>query len=77
MNPDTTHPPNSVPWPEETPVLPVPVAGAVLGLGRSAAYLAANRGDLPTVRVGRRVVVPTARLRELLGMPTSPERAAQ
>jgi hypothetical protein len=38
----------------------VPDAGRVyLGLGRNASYDAANRGDLPTIRVGgrRRVVI--------------------
>jgi hypothetical protein len=44
----------------------VPDAGALVGLGRSAAYRAAKAGDLPTIRVGGRVVVPTAALRRLL-----------
>ena len=37
-----------------------------LGVGRSTAYLAAKRGELPTVRLGRRVVVPIAALDRLL-----------
>lgn len=32
-------------------------AGALLGLGRVSAYEAAKRGDLPTIRIGRRIVV--------------------
>ena len=43
-------------------------AGQVLGLSRSAAYRAAARGELPTVRFGGRLRVPTARLRQLLGV---------
>lgn len=43
-------------------------AGAELGLGRSAAYEAARRGELPTIRLGRRMVVSTARLRKLVGL---------
>lgn len=40
----------------------------VLNLGRSAAYEAARRGELPTRRVGRRLVVPVpAFLRWLAG----------
>ena len=31
----------------------VPKAGEVLGIGRSAAYEAARRGDIPTIRIGR------------------------
>jgi excisionase family DNA binding protein len=49
--------------------LTVPEAGRFLGLERSAAYAAARRGDLPTIRLGRkRLVVPAARLAELLGV---------
>ena len=29
-----------------------------LGIGRNAAYEAARRGDFPTIRMGRRVLVP-------------------
>jgi hypothetical protein len=48
--------------------LSVPEAGAFLGLERSAAYAAARRGDLPTIRLGsKRLVVPAARLAEILG----------
>lgn len=39
-------------------VMTVPEAGAKLGLGRSAAYEAAARGDLPVVKVGRALRVP-------------------
>ncbi len=49
-------------------VLNVPEAGALVGLGRAASYAAAKRGDLPTVRIGRRVVVPVPMLLRLLGV---------
>jgi hypothetical protein len=42
-------------------------AGEILGIGRSSAYQAARTGELPTIPLGRRLVVPTARLLELLG----------
>lgn len=45
----------------------VEVGGALVGLGRQSAYLAAVRGDLPTVRFGRRKIVPVARLVEIFG----------
>ena len=57
----------------EPRVLSVPAAGRILGLGRSAAYDAARRGDLPTLRIGRRLVVPRARLAELLGEEPWPD----
>jgi excisionase family DNA binding protein len=39
----------------------------LLGLGRTAAYDAARRGELPTRRLGRRLLVPVPALLEWLG----------
>lgn len=52
-------------------------AGALLGVSRTLAYAAARDGSLPTIRIGRRLLVPRARLHELLGeTPTrDPESA--
>lgn len=41
-------------------------AAALLGIGRTHAYALAKAGDLPTVALGRRVVVPKARLDAML-----------
>jgi hypothetical protein len=50
--------------------LPVPVAGAVFfGLSRNGSYEAAKRGDLPTIRIGRKIFVPTALVAARLGLP--------
>jgi excisionase family DNA binding protein len=38
------------------------VAGKRLGLSRNAAYEAIARGDIPSVRVGKRILVPTRAL---------------
>lgn len=43
-----------------------PHAGQALGLGRNASYEAAGRGEIESRRFGRRLVVPTAWLREVL-----------
>ncbi len=59
----------AVPDPEEEPTLDIPVAGRFIGLGRAASYAAAQRGDLPTIKIGRRKVVLTADLRAMLGLP--------
>jgi len=40
----------------------------LLGLKRSAVYEAMKRGELPSLRIGRRLYVPTAELRTLLGL---------
>lgn len=41
----------------------------LLGLGRTAAYEAARRGEFPTRRLGRRIIVPVPALLEWLGVP--------
>jgi excisionase family DNA binding protein len=46
--------------------LTIPEAAKLLGIGRSAAYEAARRGDLPTLSFGRRRVVLSAALEEML-----------
>ncbi len=58
----------AVPDPTERATLTVPEVARILGLSRNAGYEAAARGDLPTIRLGRRLLVPTAALRRLLGI---------
>ena len=50
----------------------VPEAGQVLGIGRAAAYAAADRGEIPTLRLGKRLVVPVPKLLAMLGADRSP-----
>ncbi|MGH8887336.1 MAG: helix-turn-helix domain-containing protein [Egibacteraceae bacterium] len=50
------------------PTITVPQAGRICGIGRNAAYEAARTGQLPVIRIGRRLLVPTARLLRLLGL---------
>lgn len=59
-----------VPDPNRVPVITVPLAGKILGLSRAASYDAAKRGDIPTIQIGRRLVVPTAKLCAMLGFDT-------
>ena len=61
-----------IPTPEERPTMPVEEVGETLGIGRSAAYEAVRRGEIPSIRIGRRVLVPTAALRVLLGIDAPP-----
>ena len=49
-------------------VLTIEEAAKVLRIGRSAAYEAARRGDIPTIRVGRLLRVPRHRLEAMLGI---------
>ncbi len=58
-----------VPRAEQQPTVKLwPTAGQALDLGRSATYAAVARGEIPVIRLGRRIVVPTARLRAMLGL---------
>ncbi len=57
-----------IPDPADRPTLTVPEAGQILGLSRALAYDAAARGEIPTLRIGRRLLVPTAQLLGLLGL---------
>lgn len=53
-------------WRNRTTIT-VPEAGSVIGVCRNAAYEAARRGDIPTIRIGNRILVPVAKLRQMLG----------
>jgi excisionase family DNA binding protein len=50
-----------LPDPVAEPTITVDRAAAVLGIGKRAAYYAAERGELPSIRVGRLIRIPTAR----------------
>ena len=41
-------------------------AAKLLGIGRGSAYEAVRRGELPAIRLGKRLVVPRAALDRLL-----------
>ena len=47
-------------------VYTVPEAGRLLGLSRNGSYEAARRGDIPTLRMGRRLLVPKVAFYRLL-----------
>jgi excisionase family DNA binding protein len=51
----------------DKPVLTVPEAAELLRIGRSAAYEAIRRGEIPAIQIGRKLRVPTAKLLAMLG----------
>ena len=51
---------------DERLVLTVPEVAAMLGLSRNGAYEAVAAGQIPSIRIGRRVLVPRAALQRLL-----------
>ena len=46
----------------------IPEAGALIGISKNSAYEAAQRGQLPTVRFGRRLLVPLPALCKMFGI---------
>jgi excisionase family DNA binding protein len=57
---------------KENAVLPLwPEAGQILGLKRGVTYEAAKSGEIRTIRIGRLYKVPTAWLRQKLGVDES------
>lgn len=64
-----------LPRPEDEPTITVERAARALGISRASAYEAAKAGVLPTIRVGRRLLVPTAALRRMLHLDDGPKAA--
>jgi excisionase family DNA binding protein len=50
----------------KTETTSVEEAGRRLGVSRNSAYEAARSGELPVIKIGRRLLVPTAALDRLL-----------
>jgi excisionase family DNA binding protein len=42
-------------------------AATILGVGRNKAYEAARSGQIPAIRIGKRLLVPLTALKRLLG----------
>ncbi|HEX3943752.1 MAG TPA: helix-turn-helix domain-containing protein [Rhizomicrobium sp.] len=51
---------------EETATISVEQAAKRLGVGRNQAYEAVKSGELPSLKIGRRILVPKAALEKLL-----------
>ena len=55
----------------EKETLTVEETAKVLGIGRSLAYRMAQDGEIPTLRLGRRILIPRQAITELLGAQTA------
>jgi excisionase family DNA binding protein len=44
----------------------VEAAAKILGIGRNQAYAAAARGEIPVIRIGKRLLAPIAALERLV-----------
>ena len=52
--------------PQQPGTYTIEQAARLLGIGRNQAYEAAHRGDIPTIRIGKRFLVPRVALDRLL-----------
>jgi excisionase family DNA binding protein len=56
----------------ENPTMTVEALAELLGSGRTATYDAVRRGEIPSIKVGRKIVIPTAAVRRLLELDPTP-----
>jgi excisionase family DNA binding protein len=57
--------------------LTVPEVAALLGLSRMSAYTAVRDGTIPSLRIGRRVLIPRVALDRLIDTATSAPRQSR
>lgn len=70
------HADTPVPDPTVRPTLTLDETAPILGISRDSAYKGAASGDIPTIPIGRRLLVPTAALRRMLALDDGPRSAA-
>ncbi len=56
---------------EERLTLTIEECAKVLGIGRQLAYDRVKTGEIPVLKIGRRLLVPKAALKKLLDEPSS------
>ena len=56
----------------ERQTLTIEEAAKVLGIGRQLAYDKAKTGEIPVIKIGRRLLVPRRALEKLLADPKPP-----
>lgn len=58
--------------PSTSPTTTIDEAAQLLGVSRNSAYAAVKAGELPSIRIGRRLLIPTAALRRMLMLDAVP-----
>ena len=61
----------ALPDPRQQPTITVKQAAALLGISERSAYEAAHRGEIPVIRLGRRMTVPTVLVLRMIGLDGS------
>ena len=60
---------------ESRKTLTVDETASALGISRNAAYEGVRRGEIPSIKVGRRLLVPRAALERMLEQADEPKDA--
>jgi excisionase family DNA binding protein len=60
----------------ESKTISIDEAARLLGIARNSAYDAAARGEIPTIRIGKRILVPRVAFERMLAGETQPKAAA-
>lgn len=68
----TTQVPLELPDPRVHPTMTVDEVRQFIPLSRSSAYAAIHSGELPSIRIGRLLLVPTAALLRMLRLDATP-----
>lgn len=58
----------AMPDPKQQPFITVEETAELLGMGRNVTYRAVAEGQIPSIRVGKLIRVPTAAIRRLAGL---------
>jgi len=66
----------TIPDPVRHPTMTVDVVAEILGLDRKTIYAAIHAGEIPSIRVGRRILVPTVWLAATIAPDLRPEHLA-
>lgn len=61
----------SCPDPQERPTLSVHEYAALMEVGLSTAYASVAADEIPVIRIGRRIRIPTAAVRRMLELDTT------
>ena len=61
---------------QDRQTISVPEAARRLGIGRNQGYECARRGEIPTLRLGKRVVVPVAAFEAMLAVKSKQQTVA-
>ena len=72
---ETTHTPKFKP--EARLVFTITETANALGISRAFAYELVRKGELPSIRLGRRIVVPKLQLAKLVGVDADPDAGGE